>query len=172
MQPPKLRWPFPTDPSQFPESPTTDIPIRILIEDGQPDIREMVATHLTSLGYECKVAESPNHVLETLRLGERFDLVYFDLANWTEEKFSHLWERKTHVVASTAVYDAALIERLLDYKGRVDFLLKPFTLKLLTIVVQRGLERHRLLMENLFFRNWIGLGSGIEIPRMEYRDHL
>ena len=172
MQPPKLRGPFRIAPPQFLESQTTEVPIRILIEDGQPDIREMVATHLTSLGYECKVAEDPNHVVETLRLGEKFDLVYIDLAKWTEEKFSALWERKTHVVASTAVYDAALIERLLDYKGRVDFLMKPFTLELLTIVVQRGLERHRLLMENLYFRNWVGLGSGIEIPRMAYKDHL
>jgi len=156
---------------KFPESKATEVPIRILVEASQPDIRDMMASHLTSLGYECKMAETPDDALETLASGEKFDLVCCDLASWPEEKFWRLHGNKTHFLALIAVYDTVLIERILE-NCEFDFLLKPFTPELLTIVVRRGLERHRLLMENLFLKNWVGLGSGIEIPRMAYKDHL
>ena len=160
-----------TGPPKIAESQAEEIPIRILIEDGEPNMREMMALHLSSLGYECKLAETPDHALETFRSGEKFDLLCCDLAKWPDEKWWYLTGRKTHIVAAIATYDSALIEKILKNSG-FDFLLKPFTPELLTIVVRRGLERHRLLMENLFFRNWIGLASGVEIPRMFYKDHL
>src|SRR4030095_13154304 len=156
---------------KLPESRATEVPIRILIEASQPGIRDMMASHLTSLGYECKMAETPDDALETLGSGEKFDLVCCDLASWPEEKFRHLQGGKTHVVALIAVYDTVLIGGILE-NCQFDFLLKPFTPELLTIVVRRGLERHRLLMENLFLKNSLGLASGIEIPRMAYKDHL
>ena len=163
-----------TGPPQFVESPRTEVPIRILIHDSQADIREMMASHLTSLGYECKVAETPKDALKILGSELKFDIACCDLANWPEEKFWALMGGKTYVVALLAVYNAALIEKVLEVSriDFLDFLLKPFTPELLTIVVRRGLDHHRLLMENLFFRNWVGLGSGIEIPRMAYKDHL
>jgi len=164
-----------TDPPQFIESQGAEIPIRILIQDSQADIREMMASHLTSLGYECKVAETPNDALEILGSGLKLDIACCDLAKWPDEKFWDFGARKTHVVALLALYDAAIIEKFLEvrpFHTRFDFLLKPFTPELLTIVVSRGLDHHRLLMENLFLRNWVGLGSGIEIPRTAYEDHL
>src|SRR3954451_16337887 len=98
-----------TDPPQFIESHGAEIPLRILIQDSQADIREMMASHLTSLGYECKVAETPNDALEILGSGLKLDIACCDLAKWPEEKFCDLGARKTHVVALLALYDAALI---------------------------------------------------------------
>lgn len=158
-------------PPQFPVAKTTEVPIRILIEASQPDIRQMMASHLVSLGYECKVAETPDDALEATRSEDKFDLVCCDLAGWTDQKFWRLPRGKTHILTLIDVYDTALLEKLLD-NCRFHVLLKPFTLELLSIVVRRALERHRLLMENLYLRNWVGLGSEMDIPRLAYKDHL
>jgi DNA-binding NtrC family response regulator len=105
QQPPRFPLSSRTQPPSFPESKVAEVPVRILIEARQLDIRDMMASHLRSLGYECKIAETPGDAMETIESGEKFDLVCCDLASWPEEKFWHLQRGKTHVLASIAVYD-------------------------------------------------------------------
>jgi DNA-binding NtrC family response regulator len=49
--------------------------------------------------------------------------------------------------------------------GAYDFVLRPFEREQLIFAVKRALEYRRLKLENLFLRDRLGVGSGIEIPR-------
>jgi DNA-binding NtrC family response regulator len=48
--------------------------------------------------------------------------------------------------------------------GAYDFVMRPFESAQLVFAVRRALQYRHLKLENLYLRNKLGLGSGIEIP--------
>ena len=151
-----------------------DIPERILVEDDQAEVREVVASYLTSAGYECKVADAKNALL-MLEAKEKVDLVCCGVTEWSEAEFKRLisatvW-RNIPIVVSMDARDVQQIVDVLQ-KGAYDVLPKPCVRRHLILIVRRALEHRRLKMENLFFRDRLNLGSGFKIPRSVYKDHL
>jgi len=146
---------------------TTDTPGRILVEDDEEAIREILTSMLTGTGYECIVAETPAQTLEILNSTERVDLVCCGVTEWAgnslESMIGTSTSRTIPVIASSATLDISLMMKVLNMGG-YDFLLRPFTREQLVFAVRRALQYRRLKLENLFLRDRLHLGSGIEIP--------
>ena len=144
---------------------TTDKPKRILVGDDDEAFREIMTSILTAAGYACRVAKALAETLKILESGEQFDLVLCGTAECAETDFDGIIRKTapydTPVVVLIGVVD--LVSRV-QQMGAYDFLLKPLQHGQLTFVVRRALEHRRLKRENLFLRDRLGLGSGIEIP--------
>lgn len=145
---------------------TTDKPARILVEDNEANVREGIASTLTTAGYECRVSDTPMATIEILESGENIDLVLCGIGGWTEEDFNRIivsdspWNL-IPVVISTG--DIGLMEKALRM-GAFDVLLRPFRREALIFATRRALEYRRLKIETLFLRSRMGLGSGIFFP--------
>lgn len=68
-------------------SSTTHKPERILVQDDEEIIREIVSSCLTGSHYECRGVESPKEAFDILSSGEQFDLVLCGLLETLEEDF-------------------------------------------------------------------------------------
>ena len=128
------------------------MPDRILVVDDEEPIREIVATMLTTAGYDCKQAASGMEALAVLNSGEEFELMLSDLMmadldglgllERTKEKYPEM-----PVVMVTAVHDISVaLDAIRD--GAWDYVLKPFEREQLLNTVSRALENRRLKMEN------------------------
>jgi two-component system, NtrC family, nitrogen regulation response regulator NtrX len=146
---------------------TTDKPERILVEDDEETLREIMTHMLTAAGYECRGAETPTKTLEILDSEERIDLVCCGVTEWADNSFKSMIgttaSRTIPVIVSTASFDISLMTKVLGM-GCYDFVFRPFTAEQLVFAVRRALQHRRLKLENLYFRDRLGLGSGIEIP--------
>ena len=122
---------------------------RILIEDDEEAIREIVASVLTAVGYECRMAETPKEALAVLNSGEGFDLVFSGVTEWSEDDFKYLVETfpDIPVVVSTATINIGFMLQIL-HMGAYDFLWRPFEAEHLIFAVRRALEYRRLKLEN------------------------
>jgi two-component system response regulator AtoC len=145
---------------------TTDKREPILVEDDEEAFREIIASMLTSAGYECRMAETPTKTLKILD-SERIDLVCCGVTEWEDERFKRMIgttaSRNIPVIVSSATHDIRLMLKVL-IMGCYDFLFRPFEREQLIFAVRRALQHHRLKLENLYLRDRLGLGSGIEIP--------
>jgi DNA-binding NtrC family response regulator len=124
-------------------------------------------THLlTAAGYECVAAETPTKALEILS-GEIIDLVCCGVTHWADETFNRLVgttaSRTIPVIVSSATQDIRLMREVLGM-GCYDFLFRPFEREQLIFAVRRAMQYRRVKLENLYLRDRMGLGSGIEIP--------
>jgi len=148
---------------------TTDKPERILIEDDDDEetMREIMTHMLTAAGYECRVAETPTKTLEILDSGERIDLVCCGVTEWADDSFRSMIgktaSRTVPAIVSSATFEPSLMMKMLGM-GCYDFLFRPFTREHLVFAVRRALQHRRLKLENLYLRDRLRLGSGIEIP--------
>jgi cyclic di-GMP phosphodiesterase len=122
---------------------------RILVEDDEETVREIIGSMLTSAGYECRMAGTPIETLDVLTSGEDFDLVCSGITEWPEEDFKRMVETfpDVPVVVSTSTHDRALMLKVL-HMGAYDFLLRPFEREQLIFAVRRALEYRRLKLEN------------------------
>jgi DNA-binding NtrC family response regulator len=121
---------------------------------------------LTSAGYECRMVETPAAVFDALKSGEPFDLVCCGITEWPDEDFERMVKTfpKVPVVVSSGTHDIFFMLKVL-HMGAYDFVLRPFEGEQLIFAVRRALDYRRLKLENLFLRDRLGVGSGIEIPR-------
>ncbi|HNX98159.1 MAG TPA: sigma-54 dependent transcriptional regulator [Candidatus Aminicenantes bacterium] len=127
-------------------------PIRILIVDDDQSIRNMLAIVLTREGYQTMEAESGNHALHRLQ-EETFDLVISDIKMPDLSGIELLKKIKAilpelpvvMVTAYASTGDAVEAMKL----GAEDYLIKPFNLDELKLVLQKSLHQRDLARENL-----------------------
>jgi putative nucleotidyltransferase with HDIG domain len=130
---------------------------RILVVDDEEAIREIVASMLSSAGYNCKQAGSGMEALAVLNSGEEFELMLSDLMmadldgigllERTKEKYPDM-----PVVMVTAVHDISVALAAIR-NGAYDYLLKPFERDQLLATVSRALENRRLKLENRTYQS-------------------
>jgi len=124
---------------------------RILVVDDELSVREILAEGLEAFGFETEMAADADEAMEMLKK-ERFHLLLtdidmpgrsgIDLMNGAQAKFPDL-----DVVMVTGVVDAKTAIRSIR-EGASDYLTKPFNLEEVQIVVDRTLEKRRLILEN------------------------
>jgi putative nucleotidyltransferase with HDIG domain len=132
-------------------SAEADVP-RILVVDDEPVIREVLSDLLTSQGYVVRAVENGALALEEL-MQNPYNLVLTDLkmpVMGGEELLAKLAENniKKMVIVLTAF---ATVETAIQTmkKGAYDYVMKPFKIDEITLIVRRALEKERLERENI-----------------------
>lgn len=134
--------------------PTTVEPILIL--DDEEAIRQSVADSLQSAGYSVEQASSVQTAIAMLGT-KKWSLILTDLLMPGTNGFSLLeYVRRSHrdipVVMVTGVNDISVALEAIRM-GAYDYLPKPFQREQLVAVVARALEKRRLELENLAYKN-------------------
>ena len=134
-------------------------PERILLQDDEESLREILAAVLSMAHYDCRMVESPRQVLEVLKSDTEFDLIFCGLIESLEERLiDQLFADypSIPVVVSSACHDIGLFLTALR-KGAYDFLIKPFERDQLLAVVGRAVECRRLKLENQNLKQQMGI---------------
>lgn len=122
-------------------------PLKILAVDDDPLIREVLQEALIDFGYEVTTAENGEKALQSLKT-ERFKLVMSDVAmpgiNGVElaERISAI-HPDMPIILITGYGNVDMAKNALQ-RGASDFLIKPFNVQELPIIITRNLERRRL----------------------------
>lgn len=132
----------------------------ILIADDHLNFRTMLATELSARGYDAAEADTGARALEMLEENE-YDVMLLDLNMPGMEGLEVLKKVKAlelpvevviftgHATVSFAVQAMKL--------GAYDYLVKPFPIDELVIVIQKALEKRRLVHENLLLKTQLSL---------------
>ncbi len=129
---------------------------RVLVVDDECAVREILSEGLEAQGFRTEMASSAAEALSTLDRGA-FDLVLSDidmpggsgLELLKQIKSSH---QDIDVIMVTGVVDAKVaIGAIRD--GASDYVTKPFNLEEVGIVVDRTLEKRRLIRENRAYQH-------------------
>jgi two-component system response regulator PilR (NtrC family) len=138
---------------------------RVLVVDDESSMREMLGIMLRREGYAVEVAESRAAAAAALARGP-IDLVITDVKLPDGDGIELLRHLKaaspdTVVVVMTAYgsTEAAVAAMKL---GAEDYLIKPFDVDELKIVVRNALEKHRLEEENLLLRAEVSAQHGLD----------
>lgn len=139
---------------------------KILIIDDEPEFADGMAGHLTESGYLVKVAYNGEDGLAKFRAGV-FDLVFTDLKMPGMDGMAVLRDIKSSDsrVSVVMLTGHGTIEAAVQAikEGAYDFVTKPATLSHLEVVIERALEKHRLVKQLDFFRG-LTLAVLISIP--------
>jgi DNA-binding NtrC family response regulator len=127
----------------------------ILVVDDAKNIRDHLATYVQRLGHRVKSAADGTEALAMVG-AERFDLVLSDVRMAGLDGLALLREIRsrrpdTVVVLMTAYGTVPQAVEAMKV-GAYDYLLKPFTLEQVGLVIERVLEVRRLREENLTLR--------------------
>jgi response regulator RpfG family c-di-GMP phosphodiesterase len=123
----------------------------LLVVDDETSVREILAEGLAVFGYEAVTAASAKEALSLL--GSRaFDLVLTDIDMPGETGLDLLRQVKAResdldVIMVTGIVDADTAVAAIR-QGASDYVTKPFNLEEVQIVVERTLEKRRLVREN------------------------
>jgi len=126
-------------------------PIRVLVVDDEISIREVLADGLESFGHEVVQAGNAADGFVVVKRGG-IDLVLSDIEMPGENGLSLLRRIKDHdpdvdVIMVTGVVDFDTAVGTIR-KGASDYVSKPFNLAEVRIVVERTLDKRRLIREN------------------------
>jgi putative two-component system response regulator len=126
-------------------------PKRVLIVDDELSVREILAEGLASFGYETPSAGGAAEAFDLLRR-DPVHLVLSDIEMPGESGLELLARIKQHdseldVIMVTGVIDAATAIQAIR-QGASDYVTKPFNLDEVQIVVERTLDKRRLILEN------------------------
>jgi response regulator RpfG family c-di-GMP phosphodiesterase len=140
--------------------PSPDEPARVLVVDDEKFIREILAEFLGMEGYVVRTAEDGSSALTELSRSH-YDLVISDL-KMPKMGGMELLEAMNKVApnALTVIMTGfGTVETAIDAmkRGAYDYVLKPFKVEEVTMIVQRGLEKQRLSAENLRLKEALGL---------------
>ena len=149
---------------------------RILVVDDEPMIREVLADLLTSEGYVVRTAENGAVALQEL-MENPYNLVLTDLkmpVMGGEELLARMAENriKKLVIVLTAF---ATVETAIQTmkNGAYDYVMKPFKIDEITLIVRRALEKERLERENIqlkeaqrLYRISEAMGSTLSLDRL------
>ncbi len=140
-------------------SPSEDLRVKFLIVDDHQSIRKLCTTVGSSVGFECKEAESAEAALACLET-DTPDIVLADLMMPNMSGLEFLPRVKEllprceiaimtgHGSIETAVQAMKL--------GAYDYITKPFRIEELKLLLQRMEEKVKLVMENQFLRERVG----------------
>jgi len=152
---------------------TLFLPVRILILDNEPIVRDVLARKLSTLGYNCECCENSRMALSFLERSN-YDLV---LANIVMPDLGgkRLLEEilrvrpETAVILVTSVVDIQTAVDLLK-EGAYDYITKPFSLEEVSISVSRALEKRQLLFDNTLYQR--SLEEQVSSRTQQLRDAL
>ncbi len=129
---------------------------RILIVDDERGLCEFLQIFLTKEGYDVETAFSGRRAVERIAAGEEYDLVLTDLKmpevsgiEVLEAVKEHATETQVLMMTAYATADTAVKAMKI---GAYDYIQKPFKVDEIRIVVDKGLEKRRLLQENRALR--------------------
>ncbi|HET6282462.1 MAG TPA: sigma-54 dependent transcriptional regulator [Polyangia bacterium] len=130
----------------------------ILVVDDERSMREFLGIFLKRAGYSVEVAANATEARKAIAAKE-FDLVLTDLQMPDGTGLDVLAESKsqhpdTQVIVATA-YATAETAIAAMKAGAYDYLVKPFKLDEVGLVVERALERRLLLRQNVVLRDEI-----------------
>ena len=146
---------------------------RILIVEDEALIRDILVRKLTALGYRCETCDNGRTALSLLA-SSSYDLVLTDLMLPEIGGLALLRQVQsispdTAVILVTSAVDVDIaVDSLKD--GAYDYILKPFSLQEVSVVVARALEKRRLLLENRRYGEI--LEAQVEIRTQQLRDAL
>ena len=127
----------------------------ILIVDDEQVVRRILRQRLSADGYHCEEAGSADDALAMLSAGS-VELVILDIKMPGKSGDELLTEIKlkypdTAVIMATATNDTVAAIQCMK-EGADDYLIKPFDLEVVSISVRRALERRRLELENVAYK--------------------
>ncbi len=129
---------------------------RILIVDDEPGMREVLSVLLKRAQYDVETASSGRRALQRISRSRAFDVIVTDLVMPGADGMEVLTAAKakcaeTQVLMITAHGSkATAIEALRG--GAYDYVLKPFKMEEIRLLVARAVEKRRLLRENTELR--------------------
>lgn len=133
---------------------------RILVVDDERSIREMLADFLDMEGYEVRTAEDGTAALGELERAH-FDLVLSDLKMPKMGGIALLDEigKQAPNALTVIMTGFGTVETAIDAmkRGAYDYVLKPFKLDEVSQVIQRGIEKQRIVAENMRLREAVSL---------------
>jgi cyclic di-GMP phosphodiesterase len=123
----------------------------ILIVDDEMRVREILSRKLTDDGFNCLTATDGNTALKMLKT-DSVELVLLDIMMPGKAGPEVLKEIKakypdTAVIMVTAIADVQTAIGLMRM-GAYDYIIKPVELNVLTVSLERALEKRKLLIEN------------------------
>ena len=124
---------------------------RILVVDDELSVREILAEGLEAFGFETGMAADAEEAMAMLE-GQRYHLLLTDIDMPGRSGIDLMNDAKAQspdldVVMVTGVVDAKTAIKAIR-EGASDYLTKPFNLEEVQIVVDRTLEKRRLIAEN------------------------
>lgn len=133
---------------------------RVLVVDDEKFIREILAEFLGMEGYFVRTAEDGSAALAELSRGH-YDLVISDLKMPRMggiELLDHI-ARVDPKALTIIMTGFGTVETAIDAmkRGAYDYILKPFKVEEVIHIVQRGIEKKRMVAENLRLREALGL---------------
>lgn len=125
------------------ESPVNH-PVRVLVVDDEPGMRQLLTRELTLQGYDVAVAASGEEAIELFRSGN-FSLVITDakmpgIGGIAAMEAMKSFDPDIEVIIATGYADLDMVISSMR-KGAFDFLQKPFNLNELDHLIERALER-------------------------------
>ena len=135
---------------------TDSIEAKILVVDDELPIREILVEGLEVAGHSVQPAPNADTAFERVQSGE-FDLVLSDIDMPGRSGVDLLkqikeFDRDLDVIMVTGVVDTSVaIGTIRD--GASDYVTKPFNLAEVQLVVERTLEKRRLINENRRYQN-------------------
>ncbi len=125
----------------------------ILIADDEKDIREILKDHLEEEGFNCYAVANAQEAINVYKdKKDEIELVMSDIKMPGKSGLILLDEIKeispdAIIVIVSALKDVDSAISALS-KGAYDYLSKPFKLNEVSLVVQKGIEKNRLITEN------------------------
>jgi two-component system response regulator AtoC len=137
---------------------------KILVIDDDPGVRQVLTESLSGMGYIVHAAESGEKTLGTIReVG--CDLLILDMVlprmdgmEVLQEVHRHHPELSVIMITGYASVETAIKAMKM---GAFDYVVKPFRMEEVDLVVGKALERSRLRRENLYLRRQIENRFGV-----------
>jgi response regulator RpfG family c-di-GMP phosphodiesterase len=133
---------------------------RILVVDDEKYICDLIREMLADEGYQISAAYDADQAFKVLE-SQNIDLVLTDLV-MTEKSGVDVLNRALRIQPETVVVmmtGQPTIENAVTVlkSGAYDYLMKPFSLENLKATVERGLEKKKLLQENVHLKETVSL---------------
>ena len=124
---------------------------KILIVDDEEPVREVICEGLTAAGYDCSTASNYTEALNVLK-NDSVNLVLSDINMPGESGIQLLRAAKEYnddieVIMVTGVIDIDIAIHAMRL-GASDYIAKPFNFEEMKIVIEKALDKRRLILEN------------------------
>jgi putative two-component system response regulator len=124
---------------------------RILIADDETSVRTLISRSLTDKGHDCTAVSDGFQILEKLE-SEEYDLILMDINMPGKSGIETLDEIMSKypdaaVIMITAISDIDTAIELMK-KGAFDYIVKPLDLDMLSMRIEKAMDKRRLLLDN------------------------